>query len=527
MAKGKKRPAELPEYGTVMMKGVQYYRTRITDADGKRVAIYGLTREELYDRVEDAQKKIAEVVFHRENPTVEEYCEKWLLMRSGTVRTNTLEGYARMVNRYIVGPIGQMYMDEVTTDDLRLLMVPLSKGSSGMYGQLNMLIKNIFNSAEESKVIKENPSKTICARGGKPAKRREALTDEQTAILLDSIRELPPYVFVMIGLYAGLRREEILGLKWDCVFLDEKTPYISVRRAWHDLFSTEEGRQDAKLEKIQEIPLSELHPFKNHPFKVKDDEAMMETADSIKQYGVLVPAIARPDPEGGYELVAGHRRHRASELAEKETMPVIVRDLDDDAATIIMVDSNLQRESLLPSERAFAYKMKLDAIKHQGARTDLTSAQVGPKLTAAEKIAENSPDSKSQIKRFIRLTELIPELLDMVDEKKIALNPAYELSFLKKEEQVDLLDAMDSEQATPSLSQAQRLKKYSQEGHLTLDMMRVIMGEEKKSDLDRVTFTSDTLRKYFPKSYTPQRMQETIIKLLEAWQKKRQRDQER
>ena len=225
-----------------------------------------------------------------------------------------------------------------------------------------------------------------------------------------------------------------------------------------DLFSTEEGRQDAKLEKIQEIPLSELHPFKNHPFKVKDDEAMMETADSIKQYGVLVPAIARPDPEGGYELVAGHRRHRASELAEKETMPVIVRDLDDDAATIIMVDSNLQRESLLPSERAFAYKMKLDAIKHQGARTDLTSAQVGPKLTAAEKIAENSPDSKSQIKRFIRLTELIPELMDMVDEKKIALNPAYELSFLKKEEQIDLLDAMDSEQATPSLSQAQRLK---------------------------------------------------------------------
>ena len=231
--KEKKCPAELPEYGTVMMKGVQYYRTRITDADGKRVAIYGLTREELYDRVEDAQKKIAEVVFHRENPTVEEYCEKWLLMRSGTVRTNTLEGYARMVNRYIVGPIGQMYMDEVTTDDLRLLMVPLSKGSSGMYGQLNMLIKNIFNSAEESKVIKENPSKMICARGGKPAKRREALTDEQTAILLDSIRELPPYVFVMIGLYAGLRREEILGLKWDCVFLNEKTPYISVRRAWH------------------------------------------------------------------------------------------------------------------------------------------------------------------------------------------------------------------------------------------------------------------------------------------------------
>ncbi len=295
-----------------------------------------------------------------------------------------------------------------------------------------------------------------------------------------------------------------------------------------DLFSTEEGRQDAKLEKIQEIPLSELHPFRNHPFKVKDDEAMMETADSIKQYGVLVPAIARPDPEGGYELVAGHRRHRASELAEKETMPVIVRDLDDDAATIIMVDSNLQREILLPSERAFAYKMKLEAVKHQGARTDLTSRQLGEKSqTSIQKVADQAGESQRQVQRYIRLTELIPKLMDMVDEKKIALNPAYELSFLKKEEQVDLLDAMDSEQATPSLSQAQRLKKYSQEGHLTLDMMRVIMGEEKKSDLDRVTFTSDTLRKYFPKSYTPARMQETIIKLLEAWQKKRQRDQER
>ena len=297
-----------------------------------------------------------------------------------------------------------------------------------------------------------------------------------------------------------------------------------------DLFSTEESRADAQREKVVEIPLSELHPFKGHPFKVKDDEAMMETADSIKQYGVLVPAIARPDPEGGYELVAGHRRHRASELAEKETMPVIVRDLDDDAATIIMVDSNLQRESLLPSERAFAYKMKLDAMKHQGERVDLTCSQVGNKLEgkkSSEILAEQVGQSKNQIFRYIRLTELIPELMDMVDEKKIALNPAYELSFLKKDEQVDLLDAMDSEQATPSLSQAQRLKKYSQEGHLTLDMMRVIMGEEKKSDLDRVTFTSDTLRKYFPKSYTPQRMQETIIKLLEAWQKKRQRDQER
>ena len=294
-----------------------------------------------------------------------------------------------------------------------------------------------------------------------------------------------------------------------------------------DLFSTEETRADAQREKVMEIPLSELHPFKNHPFKVKDDEAMMETADSVRKYGVLVPAIARPDPDGGYELVAGHRRHRASELAEKETMPVIVRDLDDDAATIIMVDSNLQREELLPSERAFAYKMKLDAMKHQGEREDLTSSQVGTKLRADELLAQQAGSSRNQVQRYIRLTELIPELLDMVDERKIALNPAYELSFLKKEEQVDLLDAMDSEQATPSLSQAQRLKKFSQEGNLSLDVMRAIMGEEKKSDLDKVTFTSDTLRKYFPKSYTPAKMQETIIKLLEQWQKKRQRDQER
>ena len=294
-----------------------------------------------------------------------------------------------------------------------------------------------------------------------------------------------------------------------------------------DLFSTEESRQEAKLEKIREIPLSELHPFKNHPFHVRDDEAMMETADSVRQYGVLVPAIARPDANGGYELVSGHRRHRASELAGMETMPVIVRDLDDDAAVLVMVDSNLQRENILPSERAFAYKMKLEAVKHQGARTDLTSAQVGPKLTASEKIAQDSPDSKSQIKRYIRLTELVPDLLEMVDERKIALNPAYELSFLKKEEQEQLLDAMDSEQATPSLSQAQRLKKFSQEGHLTPDVMCAIMSEEKKSEWDRVTLTSETLRKYFPKSYTPKKMQETIVKLLEAWQRQRQREQER
>ena len=295
-----------------------------------------------------------------------------------------------------------------------------------------------------------------------------------------------------------------------------------------DLFSTEESRQDEQLEKIQEIPLSELHPFKDHPFKVKDDDAMIEAADSIKKYGVLVPAIARPLPDGGYELVAGHRRRRPSELAGKETMPVIVRDLDDDAATIIMVDSNLQRENLLPSERAFAYKMKLEAIKHQGARTDLTSVQVEQKLSARDQVAKEAGErSGIQVMRYVRLTELIPELLDMVDEKKIAFNPAYELSFLKPDEQQMLVETMDYEQATPSLSQAQRMKKFSQEGKLSEDVMLAIMSEEKKGDLDKVTLSSDTLRKYFPKSYTPAKMQETIIKLLEQWQKKRQRDQER
>ena len=254
---------------------------------------------------------------------------------------------------------------------------------------------------------------------------------------------------------------------------------------------------------------------------------MQDTVDSVREYGVLVPAIARPDPDGGYELIAGHRRHHASELAGKETMPVIIRDLDDDAATIIMVDSNLQREELLPSERAFAYKMKLEALKHQGARTDLTSSQVGTRLRADELIAQQSGESRNQIQRFIRLTELIPTLLDMVDERKIAFNPAVELSYLKKEEQTLLLEATDSEQATPSLSQAQRLKKFSQQKMLSLDVMRAIMSEEKKTDLDRVTLKNETLRRYFPKSYTPKQMEDTIIKLLEGWYKKRQLSQER
>ena len=292
-----------------------------------------------------------------------------------------------------------------------------------------------------------------------------------------------------------------------------------------DLFSTEEGRQDAKLEKIQEIPLSELHPFKNHPFKVKDDEAMMETADSIKQYGVLVPAIARPDPEGGYELVAGHRRHRASELADKETMPVIVRDLDDDAATIIMVDSNLQRESLLPSERAFAYKMKLDAMKHQGERVDLTSSQVGTKLRADEILAQQAGSSRNQVQRYIRLTELIPEIQEMVDDGQMALNPAVEVSYLKPEEQKGLLEAMDYGQATPSLSQAQRMKNLSRAGLCTTEAMCAVMSEDKKKDVDRVVIKKEAIERYFPKSYTPLQMEETIIKLLDQWQKKRTREQ--
>ena len=293
-----------------------------------------------------------------------------------------------------------------------------------------------------------------------------------------------------------------------------------------DLFSTEESRVDEQREKIAEIPLSELHPFKDHPFKVIDNEAMFDTAESIKQYGVLVPAIARPREDGGYELVSGHRRKRACELAGLETMPVIIRNLDDDAATIIMVDSNLQRENILPSERAFAFKLKLEAIKRQGARTDLTSTQVAQKLSA-EKVGESAGISKDQVRRYIRLTELIPELLSMVDEKKIAFNPAVELSYLKSEEQLLLIDAMDTEQATPSLSQAQRLKKFSAEGNCTLEAMCAIMSEEKKGEPDRVTLTGDKIKKYFPKNYTPQQMEATIIKLLEGWHKKRTQDQER
>lgn len=295
-----------------------------------------------------------------------------------------------------------------------------------------------------------------------------------------------------------------------------------------DLFATEEIREDAQREKVQNISLGELHPFKNQPFKVKDDAAMQDTVDSVREYGVLVPAIARPDPSGGYELIAGHRRHHASELAGKETMPVIIRDLDDDAATIIMVDSNLQREELLPSERAFAYKMKLEAMKRQAGRPSRENvSQVGTQKRSDQIMAEQVGESRNQIQRFIRLTELIPTLLDMVDERKIALNPAVELSYLKKEEQTLLLEAMDSEQATPSLSQAQRLKKFSQQKMLSLDVMRAVMSEEKKTDLDRVTLKNETLRKYFPKSYTPKQMEDTIIKLLEGWYKKRQLSQER
>lgn len=299
-----------------------------------------------------------------------------------------------------------------------------------------------------------------------------------------------------------------------------------VLKSVDDIFQTEENRADAQRERVQEIPLDQLKPFKNHPFKVRDDQRMLDTVDSIREYGVLVPAIARPDPEGGYELISGHRRKRGCEMAGLQTMPVIIRNLDDDAAVLVMVDSNIQREELLPSERAFAYKMKLEALKHQGARSDLTSMQVAQKLSV-QKVGDDAGVSKDQVRRFIRLTELISELLDMVDERKLAFNPAVEVSYLKRDEQRMLLEAMDAEQTTPSLSQAQRLKKFSQEGRLTEEAMSAIMGEEKKSDMDKVTLRSDTLRRYFPKSYTPKQMEQTIIKLLDVWQKQRQKNQER
>ena len=297
--------------------------------------------------------------------------------------------------------------------------------------------------------------------------------------------------------------------------------------SYDDIFSTEESRQEEQREQVRQIPIGELFPFKNHPFKVLDDDSMSDTVESVKQYGVLSPLIARPRPKGGYEIISGHRRQHAAELAGLETLPVIVREMSDDAAVILMVDSNLQREHILPSERAFAYKMKLEAIKKQGARSDLTSARIGPKLTAAEKVAEEANDTKSQVKRFIRLTCLVPELLDMVDEKKIAFNPAVELSYLDEAQQRDFLEAMNDTQNFPSLSQAQRLKKMAQNGQFSYDVAFAIMGEAKKDELDKVVIKNDTLKKYFPRSYTPKQMEDTIIKLLEQWQKKRQHSEER
>ena len=301
--------------------------------------------------------------------------------------------------------------------------------------------------------------------------------------------------------------------------------------SYDEIFTTEEGRTESQQEHVQMIPLSELHPFEGHPFRVVDDEEMQKTVESVKQYGVLTPAIARPDPGGGYEIISGHRRLRASELAGLDKLPVIVREMDDDEAIIYMVDSNLQREHILPSERAFAYKMKMDALKHQGERKDLqkgsTSRQVVGKLEAADIIGQDTGESGRQVQRFIRLTELIPEIRDMVDEKKIAFNPAVELSYLKPEEQREFLDAMDYAQAAPSLSQAQRLKKLSQEGECKLDAMCEVMNEVKKDDMTTITIPHDVLRKYFPKSYTPQQMQDVIVKLLDQWQKKRNREQAR
>ena len=297
-----------------------------------------------------------------------------------------------------------------------------------------------------------------------------------------------------------------------------------------DLFSTEENRQEEQREQVQQIPIDALHPFTNHPFKVLDDEAMTRTVESIAQYGVLAPLIARPRPEGGYEIISGHRRQYAAKLAGLDTLPVIVRNMDDDAAVLLMVDSNLQRENILPSERAFAYKMKLEALKNQGARSDLTCGQIGHKLNGAKArdiVADESGDNARNVQRFIRLTNLVPELLDMVDEKKIAFNPAVELSYLDTNQQRDFLEAMNDTQNAPSLSQAQRLKKLAQEGHFSYDVAFAVMGEEKKDELDKVVIKNDTLRKYFPRSYTPKQMEDTIIKLLDQWQRKQQRQNER
>ena len=295
-----------------------------------------------------------------------------------------------------------------------------------------------------------------------------------------------------------------------------------------DIFSTEESRQEQQREQVQQIPIGELFPFKKHPFKVLDDESMQRTVESVEQYGVLSPLIARPRPDGdGYEIISGHRRQHAAQLAGLETLPVIVREMSDDAAVILMVDSNLQRENILPSERAFAYKMKLEALKNQGARSDLTSGQLGPKLRSDEQVGLDAGESRKQVQRFIRLTNLVPELLDMVDEKKIAFNPAVELSYLDESQQRDFLEAMNDTQNAPSLSQAQRLKKLAQEGHFSYDVAFAVMGEEKKDELDKVVIKNDTLRKYFPRSYTPKQMEDTIIKLLEQWQRKQQRQNER
>ena len=300
-----------------------------------------------------------------------------------------------------------------------------------------------------------------------------------------------------------------------------------VLKSVDDIFQTEENRADAQRERVQEIPLDQLKPFKNHPFKVRDDQRMLDTVDSIREYGVLVPAIARPDPEGGYELISGHRRKRGCEMAGLQTMPVIIRNLDDDAAVLVMVDSNIQREELLPSERAFAYKMKLEALKHQGARSDLTSRQVVGKLEAADLVGKGNEESGRQVQRFIRLTNLIPELLDMVDEKKISFNPAVELSYLDEAQQRDFLQAMDETQNAPSLSQAQRMKKLAQKEKFTYEAAFAIMGEAKKDELDKVVIKNDTLKKYFPRSYTPRQMEDVIIKLLEQWQRRQQRQNER
>ena len=481
MAKKKKN---IPQYGTVTRKGVLYYRTRILDADGKQVSLYGTTCEELYDKEQEARRQVAEIIFHREHPTVAEYCEKWLLMQSAKVSPATLKGYASNMKNYIIKPLGDMYMEEVTADDIRLALIPLSNKSESLHNTVNMLLKCIFYSAERSQLLEYNPCEGISAKGGKPTQKKDSLTDQQVEVLLETVKGLPPYLFTMIGLYAGLRREEALALQWDCVFLDAPTPYISVRRAWRSehnrpvistTLKTKAARRDIPIPKCLVNCLREAKAASKSEYVIADSEGQPLSYSQFKRVWQY-----------------------------------------------IVVRSTKER----------TYKMKLEAIKRQAGRPGKNSAQLGQNFegkTSRAQIAENSPDSSSQIQRYIRLNELEPELLQLVDEGKIGMTPAVEISYLKPDEQRLLIETIDSEQATPSFSQAQRMRRLSGEGKLNDDTILGIMLEQKKPENWNLTLPMEKIRKYFPRSYTPQRMEETILKLLESWmrQQKRQRDQQR